>query len=205
MVAGVAALAVVLAAAAAPAFAAQQRPGSPAAGHARADPTGEHKAAGRMSPGIPWVHIAAGGGHTCGIRTDGTLWCWGDNDSGELGIGNHTGQDRPRQITTPAAGGWASINATGIYFTCVTRTGGTLWCWGWNISNQLGIGGDTDQELPQQVITPAEGGWASVTAGFDHACAARADGTLWCWGYNDNGELGIGNYTGQDRPRQVTG
>jgi hypothetical protein len=97
MVAVVAALGVTLAAAAAPALAAQ-RPGSSAASHTR-PATGPHTADGRMSPGASWAHIAAGSYFTCGIRTDGTLWCWGDNGYGQLGLGNHTGHDRPQQVT----------------------------------------------------------------------------------------------------------
>ena len=59
-------------------------------------------------------------------------------------------------------------------------------------------------ELPQPVTTPAAGGWASTTGDYQ-TCATRTDGTLWCWGWNATGQLGIGNYTGQDRPRQVIG
>jgi alpha-tubulin suppressor-like RCC1 family protein len=56
----------------------------------------------------------------------------------------------------------------------------------------------------RQLTTPAVDGWTSVTAGFDHTCATRTDSTLWCWGSNQYGQLGIGNHTDQDRPRQVT-
>ncbi len=195
-------VAVTVAMAAAPALAAQ-RPGGPAASHARTGATGQQTATGRMSPGAPWAHIAAGGDATCGIRTDATLWCWGDNGWDQLGLGSHTDQDRPRQVTTPAAGGWASITA-GTTHTCATRTDGTVWCWGANDSGQLGIGGVTDQDRPRQVTTPAAGGWASVTAGGEDTCATRTDGTLWCWGFNWEGQLGIGDELSQGRPRQVT-
>ena len=97
MVAVVAALAVTLAAAAAPALA-EQRAGGPAASQAR-PATGPHPADGRMSSGAPWAHIAAGEYYLCGIRTGGTLWCWGDNGNGQLGLGNHTDHDRPQQVT----------------------------------------------------------------------------------------------------------
>jgi Regulator of chromosome condensation (RCC1) repeat len=97
-VAAVGGLVVSLAATAVPALAAQH-PGSPAASHARAGAVGRHMATGRMSPGAPWTQIAAGAFHTCGIRTGGTLWCWGDNYYGKLGMGSHAAQDRPRQVT----------------------------------------------------------------------------------------------------------
>jgi alpha-tubulin suppressor-like RCC1 family protein len=200
-VAAIGGVAVLVAAASVPALAAQ-RPGGTAASHAR-PAIGQHAAAGRMSPGAPWIHVATGALHTCGIRADGTLWCWGYNYYGELGTGSQTPQDRPQQVTTPAAGGWASIT-TGGGHTCAIRTNGTLWCWGSNGLGQLGIGSHTDQDRPQQVTAPAAGGWASVTGGGGHTCAIRTNGTLWCWGYNIYGQLGIGNHTDQDRPQQVT-
>jgi alpha-tubulin suppressor-like RCC1 family protein len=150
-----------------------------------------------------WASVAAGDFHTCATRSDGTLWCWGMNVVGELGIGSTTGQSLPQQVTTPAASGWASV-ATGAEDTCATRTDGTLWCWGFNGYGELGIGNLTDQDLPQQLTTPAASGWASVATGTTHTCATRTDGTLWCWGFNDAGQLGIGSKTEQDLPQQVT-
>ncbi len=141
--------------------------------------------------------------HTCAIRSGGTLWRWGDNAYGELGIGNQTGQDRPRPVTTPAAGGWASVTA-GRDDTCAIRSDGTLWCWGRNETGQLGIGNQNNQNLPRQVTTPAPGGWASVTAGGDYTCATRTGGTLWCWGFGDDGQLGTGVVDAQVLPLQVT-
>jgi alpha-tubulin suppressor-like RCC1 family protein len=200
--AALAGLAVSLAAGPVPAFAAQHR-GGPAASHSRAVGTGQPMATGRVGPGVSWAHVAVGSYHTCGIRTDATLWCWGFNDYGQLGLGNHANQDRPQQVTTPAAGGWTSVTA-GIYYTCATRTDGTVWCWGYNGQGQVGIGNESGQDLPRQVTTPARGGWTSVTASGDATCATRTGGTLWCWGYNFYGQLGLGNHTNQDRPQQVT-
>jgi alpha-tubulin suppressor-like RCC1 family protein len=176
--------------AAAPALAVQH-PGGPAASHTRAASAGQHAPTSRMNHGPQWAHIAPGGSHTCATGTNGTLWCWGDGGAGQLGIGNHTYQDRPRQVTTPALGGWARVTA-GEAHTCATRTGGTLWCWGYNDNGELGVGNLANQDLPRQVTTPAPGGWASVTAGYAHTCATRTNRTLWCWGDS------------QDRPQQVT-
>ena len=150
-----------------------------------------------------WVSVTAGGFQACGIRTGGTLWCWGANFAGELGIGDNTSQDLPQQVTTPAPGGWDSVTSRG-YETCATRTAGTVWCWGYNKYGELGLGGHTDQDRPRQVTAPAPGGWASVRVGDFQACGIRTGGTLWCWGYNGNGQLGIGSHTDQDLPQQVT-
>lgn len=147
--AAVAGLAVSLAAAAVPALAAQH-PGGLAASQTCAGVIGQHMATGGMSPGAPWVHIAAGIYYTCATRTDGTVWCWGYNGQGQAGIGNESNQDLPRQVTTPARGGWASVTAGGEHI-CATRAGGTLWCWGKDDFGELGIGGDADQDLPRQV------------------------------------------------------
>jgi alpha-tubulin suppressor-like RCC1 family protein len=155
--------------------------------------------------GTGWAGVAAGADQTCAVRTDGTLWCWGDNTFGELGIGNGTNQSLPQQVTTPASTGWASVSG-GDEHTCATRTDGTLWCWGANSNGQLGIGSFTTTtfDLPQQVTSPASTGWTSVAAGFAHTCATRSGASLWCWGWNSYGQLGIGNTTDQGSPQQVT-
>ncbi len=154
-------------------------------------------------PTAGWASVTAGWNYGCATRSDGSLWCWGYNAFGELGIGTTTNAARPNQVTTPASTGWTSVTA-GIYHTCATRSDGTLWCWGWNGLGELGIGSTTGQHAPKQVTTPAADGWASVTAGGTHTCANRSDATLWCWGYNHNGQVGNGTATGQDAPQQVT-
>ena len=148
-----------------------------------------------------WASVTAADYHTCATRTDTTLWCWGANIYGELGIGNTTSQDLPQQVTAPAATGWASVTAGGFH-TCATRTDGTLWCWGANTYGGLGTGNTTSRNLPQQVTVPAATGWASVTAGGFHTCATRTDTTLWCWGANGFDQLGTGNTTDQKLPYQ---
>jgi alpha-tubulin suppressor-like RCC1 family protein len=194
-------LAVSLATPAMPALAAQHS-GGPATGRASAG-TGPHEVTDRMSSGAAWARIAAGGDHTCGIRAGGTLWCWGDNTYGQLGLGSHVSQDLPRQVVSPARGGWARVIAD-FEDTCAIRTDATLWCWGDNGFGVLGTGNSTSQDRPTQVTTPAPGGWASITTSGDHTCATRTDATLWCWGANDDGQLGLGNHTFPDRPTQVT-
>src|ERR1700722_3154629 len=156
-----------------------------------------------MSSGAPWARIAAGGDHTCGIRAGGTLWCWGDNTYGQLGLGSHTSADLPRQVTSPARGGWASVIAD-FEDTCAIRTDTTLWCWGDNGFGVLGTGNSTCPDRPTQVTTPAAGGWTSVTAGTNHTCATRTDATLWCWGEDEHGQLGYVTPDAPDLPQQVT-
>jgi alpha-tubulin suppressor-like RCC1 family protein len=154
-------------------------------------------------PTAGWTSVATGYYHSCATRNDGSLWCWGYNHDGELGIGTTTNVTRPHQVTTPAATAWASVTA-GLLHTCAIGSGTTLWCWGYNDDGELGIGNTTSQDLPQQVTTPAAAGWTHVADGNWHTCAIRDDGSLWCWGDNDDGQLGIGATSSQDLPRQVT-
>ena len=150
-----------------------------------------------------WSSVAAGGGHTCAIRDDGTLWCWGLNFDGQLGIGSLDSENLPQQVTTPAADGWASVT-TGAGHTCAVRADATLWCWGFGSDGELGTGGIDDQTVPQQVTAPAADGWSSVSAGGGHTCAVRADATLWCWGNGFFGQLGAGDLVSRLLPQQVT-
>ena len=142
------------------------------------------------------ANISAGLGHTCASKTDGTLWCWGLNSNGQLGIGNTINQYSPKQLFFDKT---ASLTA-GSEHTCASRTDGSLWCWGRNESGQLGIGNNINQNVPKQLYW---GGTASLAAGVGHTCASRTDGSLWCWGNNLSGQLGIGNTTNQNVPKQL--
>lgn len=135
-----------------------------------------------------WRSVSAGGLHTCGIRTAGSLWCWGSNAHGQIGDG--TAQDRlaPTQVGT--ATDWTAVSA-GAQHTCARRAAGTLWCWGLGEDGRLGHGDTLNRPVPTQVGTATT--WASVSAGKGaHTCATRADRTLWCWGAGDRGQLGNG-------------
>jgi alpha-tubulin suppressor-like RCC1 family protein len=146
-----------------------------------------------------WASVSVGQESACGTRTDSTLWCWGQNYAGQLGTGDTNVHLSPVQAGTAAD--WASVSV-GYSSACATRTDGTLWCWGSNAYGQLGTGNYADQNSPTQVDTATD--WATVSSQVAAtACATRTDGTLWCWGDNTDGELGIGNTTSQPSPVQV--
>jgi alpha-tubulin suppressor-like RCC1 family protein len=119
-----------------------------------------------------WAKIAAGGGHSLAIRTDGTLWAFGYNGYGELGIGNTINRSSPVQVGALTT--WAIADG-GEYTSMAVRTDGTLWAWGNNRYGALGIGNTTNRSSPVQVGTATN--WADSINAFSigdyHALAIR--------------------------------
>ncbi|MGZ9108866.1 MAG: RCC1 domain-containing protein [Micavibrio sp.] len=166
-----------------------------------------HQAFGPVGGELGWRQIAAGSSHSCGVKTNGTLYCWGDDGDGQLGNGAGTNADQhiPMQESTTATN-WASV-ATGDIHTCAIKTNGTLWCWGSDSDGQLGNGaGVTSATSPVQETTGATN-WETVTAGTAYTCAIKTDGSAWCWGGDFNGKLGngAGLTADQHSPSAVTG
>jgi alpha-tubulin suppressor-like RCC1 family protein len=145
----------------------------------------------RIGSAADWASVDMGKQHACGTRTDGTLWCWGSNYRGALGDGTTLDHHTPEQVGTGTD--WSSITS-GWFFSCATRTDGTLWCWGADDIGQLGDGGGLDKTSPVEVAGGATD-WSAVTAGVFHACGLHTDGSLWCWGANKQGQLGVGKQT----------
>ncbi|MBV7538089.1 Ig-like domain-containing protein [Duganella sp. sic0402] len=136
-----------------------------------------------------WLSVAAGTAHSLGIRTDGSLYAWGVNASGQLGNSGTALQSAPVPVDTSTR--WSQV-AGGDTHSIGVRNDGTLWAWGSNANGQLG-NGSTDSLFPVQIGTLQT--WKSVSAGLEHTSALRADGTLWTWGSNTDGQLGNGNNT----------
>ena len=137
-----------------------------------------------------WQSVEAGYYSTCGVQTNGSLWCWGHNGWGNLGLGNYTPYNTPQQVTSQG-NNWASVTVSDT-FACAVKSDGTLWCWGNNYDGQLGLGtGSGDVDAPAQVGTDTN--WAQVSAGQNFTCAVKTTGTLWCWGWNSDYELGVTN------------
>jgi hypothetical protein len=150
-----------------------------------------------------WASIATGGNHALAVRTDGTLWAWGNGGQGKLGLGDTSNRTSPTQVGTATT--WATASG-GNGHTLAVRTDGTLWAWGQNNNGQLGLGDTTGRTSPTQVGTDTN--WASVstggiTAGGNHSLGVRTDGTLWAWGNNGQGRLGLGDTTNRTSPTQV--
>jgi len=172
-------------------------------GRVGAGDTVDHWTGARVELSRTWTKVTAGGSHTCAVATDRTLRCWGGNSDGQLGLGTFgSGTERttPQQVGTEAV--WVDVSA-GTTHTCAVRMDGSLWCWGSNALDQLGLGpaGPARATSPTRVGT--ESGWSQVSAGAFRTCAVRADGTLWCWGANGLGELGVGDTMDRDVPTRV--
>jgi alpha-tubulin suppressor-like RCC1 family protein len=145
-----------------------------------------------VSGGIAFTSLSAGGAHTCALTVDGVAYCWGENAGGQLGVGENVGSSA---TPIPVGGGliFASLSA-GESHTCGITRGGSLYCWGWNLENQLGDGIlSTPSAVPSGVagITDVIG----VGAGTSHSCAIDAAGAAYCWGQNLHGETGNGSMT----------
>ncbi|GAB1447231.1 hypothetical protein MASR2M44_02230 [Bacteroidota bacterium] len=146
----------------------------------------------------PFVNINAGYYQSVAVKSDGTLWAWGNNQFGQLGDGTTTNRNTPVQIGSD--NDWTSVSS-GYIHTLGIKTDGTLWSWGWNNFGQLGDGTNNNRNTPVQIDN--SNNWVSVSSKYDHTLAIKADGTLWAWGRNDNGQLGDGTYTHKNAPVQI--
>ena len=157
-----------------------------------------------------WQQVKAGLRHSAAIKNDGSLWTWGDNYYGELGIGSYWFADgTPRYRANPVRVGldndWKQVDAGGV-FTIALKNDGSLWGWGNNYEGQLGIGSTTGNTpygwtFPQKIGSSSD--WKKISVGDKHVIAIKNDGTLWAWGDNYFGQLGDG--TGIDKlvPTQI--
>jgi len=146
-----------------------------------------------------WSKISGGAYHSMAIKTDGTLWTWGFNSQGQLGDGTITSRSSPVQIG--ALTNWSKV-AGGSQHTLAIKTDGTLWAWGYNFLGALGLSNTTKYSSPVQVGSLTT--WLEIAAGaYYNSFAIKTDGTLWSWGYNNEGQLGNGTTNNENSPIQV--
>jgi alpha-tubulin suppressor-like RCC1 family protein len=130
----------------------------------------------QLGPGP--ARLALGNLHGCAVRKDGTLWCWGNNEQGQLGTGDTTPQPMPVQLAHfPHE---AISVAAGAYHTCAVLADGSLWCWGRSEYGALGLGPVHSSLVPARVSGVE--GVVRVAAGFQKTCAWKKDGSVWCFG-----------------------
>lgn len=134
--------------------------------------------------------LAAGAAHTCAVVAGGVL-CWGDNEKGQLGIGQLASRRAPSPV--PGFGSGVTQVAAGDRHSCALRAGG-VWCWGFNGNGELGNGSTGDSLVPVAVSGLASG-VSFIDAGANHTCAIH-NGAAKCWGLNTDGQLGLGTNDG---------
>lgn len=157
------------------------------------------------------AQISAGNSHALGIRGDGTVWAWGSNGKGELGLGDTGTRFAPAQV--PGLTNATSVSAGWRYSLVVADPGAAVWAFGWNSNafgaglGELGDGSTSDRHSPVRSGTLS--GIVQVAAGnggANSSAAVGSDGSLWTWGGNVSGQLGIGSEdSNRTSPTKVTG
>jgi RHS repeat-associated protein len=134
--------------------------------------------------------VANGYYHVLVLKSDGSVWSWGYNNYGQLGTGNSGINYRvPAEVT--GLGGVVAV-AAGQYHSIALRNDGSVWAWGYNAAGQLGNYSTANSQMPVQVQgLPTN--IVSIAAGGYHSLALDSGGNIWGWGYNSDGELGVGN------------
>lgn len=145
-----------------------------------------------------WTSASAGQSNfTLAVKTNGTLWAWGNNSFGQLGTG--TGNvSVPTQVGS--ATDWASASA-GLSHSIAVKTTGQLWAWGDNAFGQLGRGNTNSATSPVRIGSATD--WAKVSAGDYHSAAIKTSGQLWAWGNNGSGQVGDGSTVDRLSPVRV--
>jgi len=161
----------------------------------------------RKSPGevlLPWssnaVMISTGREFACSLLDDGSVYCWGNNNYGQLGDGTTTYSGLPREVLLPSDRFAISIDS-GDYHSCAVLDNGEMYCWGRQDYGNMGTGkgniasnnADFKIKIPVKVEIPLDKSVSFMGVGEYHGCAVMTDNSLWCWGLNDHGEIGLGN------------
>jgi alpha-tubulin suppressor-like RCC1 family protein len=146
--------------------------------------------------------VSAGARHTCALMETGGVKCWGENASGGVGDGTSINRSTPVDVSGLEAGVKSVV--TGAGHTCAVMMDGSVKCWGWNPSGQLGNGTTTDNRLPVDV-GGLPGPARALAAGDQHTCALLENGSVACWGANASGQLGNGARVRSSSPVAVAG
>ena len=167
-----------------------------------------------------WSTVYAGSSTSsyAALKTNGTLWSWGNNNYTQLGTGStlaassiiaqipyvwgdgYDGLKTDSPVQVGALTNWQNISA-GVSHATATKTDGTLWAWGLNNNGQLGLGNITHRSSPVQI--GALNDWQNISAGHYHTASIKTDGTVWAWGENATGAIGVGDVTHRSSPIQI--
>jgi alpha-tubulin suppressor-like RCC1 family protein len=158
-----------------------------------------------------WVKVACGSYHSLAINSLGELYTYGENDNGQLGLGDTTDRNVPTKVGTSTD--WIKVAGGGGTFyghSFAINLSGELYAWGYNYSSQLGLGDTTTRNVPTRVGEASD--WNTIATGWGsgtgnrisaHTLAINSSGELYAWGYNVNGQLGLGDTTDRNVPTKV--
>lgn len=155
----------------------------------------------QLQSGSTFVKVAAGHSSSFAIRSDGTLWAWGTNGSGQIGLGTALALRYSTPVQVGSLTTWSEVK-TGGSAVFAKRTDGTYWSWGYNSDGQLGIGSTSSKSTPVQV--PGTD-WSIILPSWGFVLGLKNDGTLYAWGEGSDGVHGTGNTTSKSTPVQVPG
>jgi len=168
----------------------------------------------------PSLAIGYNSGDACVVAVDGTVWCQGYNDKGQLGAGNTSLASSAKlvQVVTGAAPSGTPLTgikkvAHGSSHVCALSVAGGVWCWGFGANGELGTGNKLSSSFAVPVLDAPAGApladASDLAVGGSYACVLKLDGSVWCWGYNSSGALGTGaasgGGTGYPSPAKVVG
>src|SRR6266545_2324690 len=153
-------------------------------------------------PGVTFTAITTGVLHSCALATNGDVYCWGNNGSGQLGDSSTVERTTPVRARAPSGVTFVQVDA-GYSHTCAVTASGAAYCWGANYSGQLGDSTTESRSAP----TPVHGSlqFAGVTSGGYHSCGVTTTGVGYCWGSNFFGQLGDNTTVDKLAPTAVGG
>lgn len=156
----------------------------------------------RVANDLEFTMISAGDAHTCALTADGVAYCWGHNLDGEVGVGGHDVVPLPARVAGDLR--FRSLRASPGGHVCGVTLEGDAFCWGDNANGELGNGETGENgDTPTAVAGGLE--FAAVTVGNSHSCGLTPTGEAYCWGRNENGELGSDTGAGSAVPVPVAG
>jgi len=154
--------------------------------------------------GSDWVAASGSYNASLGLKTDGTMWAWGSNSYGKLGI-NESSDNISRSSPTQIPGTWTKINGGGNFMA--VNSSGTMYTWGFNREGQLGnnqqASGAPFGKKPSPVSIMDD--VSDISYGREQAYSVKTNGTMWSWGHNSWGELGLNDKTFRSSPTQIPG
>ncbi len=155
-----------------------------------------------VSGGPRFKAIESGSGHTCGVTDSGQVYCWGLNDEGQAGD-DWVNRAIVEPHLLPGNQFWVEVSA-GHDHSCALTNEGAAWCWGDNVTGHLGSGDTFNRSFqPVRVASPVS--FTTVVAGYYQSCALADSGRMYCWGRNDQGQIGDGTNQNRFTPVAVAG